>query len=136
MTRKVRTPPPKLSALLSPDPAPVVVDVSTLPLCEDAEAFVQWADSILPDLLTPVSVDTLDKAMLAIAKEYLYRRRTAPSHPHNTCLIDVFHERLDQLLEQQLEIARHKFLEPPPPPPKETRATLVPALYIGTGDGA
>ncbi len=74
--------------------------------CADAEAFAAWIDQTFAEILKDPSSADLDRVMLRITQEYLLRRRGVPVHRKAACLIDVFHERMDALWEQQRSLAK------------------------------
>ncbi len=98
-------------------------------MCKDAAAFAGWIEATFAQILRDPSPDDLDRVMLRISQEYILRRRGVRVHRRQICLLDVFHQWMDRLWEQQRSLCQTRIYQPPP------NTTLpgapLPALYIG-----
>ncbi len=109
---------------------PTAAALSRPPVCQDAAAFTGWIEATFAQILHDPSPDDLDRVMLRISQEYILRRRGIRVHRRQICLLDVFHQWMDRLWEQQRSLCPTRIYQPPPSPTDAPGAPL-PALYIG-----
>jgi hypothetical protein len=114
---------------------PIALDLGKTRRCPDAVAFVGWIEATFAQILREPSHDDLDRVMLRISQEYILRRRGSRVHHHQVCLVDVFHDWMDRLWEQQRSLMQTRIYEPPPAAVAGQAAPVpIPALYIGQAE--
>jgi hypothetical protein len=94
----------------------VAVDFSQLPLCQEAAAYLAWIEEVVAEARRWPSYEVLDRALLAVLKEYQYRKASVQDHRWiHSCIPYVFEIWTDKLTYEQQELYRHRFLDPQPP---------------------
>lgn len=96
-------------------------DPNRKPLCRHAEEYLTWAAREFPDLVHATTLTELDEGILALTKEFAFRRRFITPERFNTCLEEVYLELLDGLIDRHLALYRH--WSPPSAP--------TPTLFLG-----
>jgi hypothetical protein len=93
-----------------------LVDFSQMPLCQEAADYHAWIEEVVSAAARKPSYDVLDRALLAVLKEYKYRRESVQNHQWaHRCIPAVFEWWIERLTYLQQELYRHKFLDPTPP---------------------
>src|SRR4051812_36677347 len=56
------------------------VDFSQLPLCAEAAAYLAWIEDVVAAAARQPSYEVLDRALLAVVKEFQYRKASVTDH--------------------------------------------------------